>query len=214
MFQLHQTFSWHFFFSLSIPPLLKVLILVLASPVRRGSRPYWPVTILLPSSASYNVSCWSMADGPTCACAVSSATSSTRTLPSPWCTSGLASSVASLLRSEENIRSSRQDLRRSFFTFFDSCVCLGSFCCRRCMISTSSHSTTLCILRSLCWPWGYLTRSFQFCSFFSFLFPFLLSASIQRILLKQIRYVFQNHLHFSHSCTFLVVSNVILTPCE
>lgn len=40
-------------------------------------------------------------------------------------------------------------------------VCPSSLSCRRCMISTSSLSTTLSTPPSPCWPWGYLTRSVQ-----------------------------------------------------
>lgn len=83
--------------------LLQALTSELVSQVRRGSRQSWPVTSPSPSFASFSASCWSMVAGPTSACAASSATSSTRTLPSPWCTSGSASSVVSLPRSENKV---------------------------------------------------------------------------------------------------------------
>lgn len=140
----------------------------LVSQVRRGSRPCCPVTTPSPSSASCSAFCWCMAAGPTYACAVSSATSSTRTLLSPWCTSGSASSVDSLPRLE--IRGHVYTLYQSQESVFGNhnsdyqlfvFACPSPFSCRRCMISTSSHSTTLSTLPSLCWPWGYLTRSVQ-----------------------------------------------------
>lgn len=140
-------------------PLLQVLILELVSQVRRGSRLCWPATTPLLSSASFSGSCWFMAAGPTCACAVSSAISSTRILLSPWCTSGSVSSVASLLRSENRGQGGNKTLRRtrSWKLLIHHLHCLY-FSYRRCMISTSSLSTTLSSRPSLCWPWGSLTK--------------------------------------------------------
>lgn len=43
-----------------------------------------------------------------------------------------------------------------YFYLWNSCVFVFPY--RRCMISTSSLSTTLSTRPSLCWPWGSLTR--------------------------------------------------------
>lgn len=66
----------------SITFLLQLLTSGLVSAARRGCRRSCPVTSHLPSSVTCSACSWSMAGGPTSACASSSNTSSIRILPS------------------------------------------------------------------------------------------------------------------------------------
>lgn len=60
---------------------------------RRGCRPSCPATTPSPSSVTWSASCWCMAAGPTSECASSCVTSSSKTSPLPWSTSGTPSSA-------------------------------------------------------------------------------------------------------------------------
>lgn len=78
--------------------LTQLLTSVLGSADRRGCRLFWPQITPLPSSGTCRGSCWFTDAGLTSACVIFWDISSTRTSPSPWCTSGTVSSAASQLR--------------------------------------------------------------------------------------------------------------------
>lgn len=104
--------------------LTQLLTSVLGSADRRGCRLFWPQITPLPSSGTCRGSCWFTDAGLTSACVIFWDISSTRTSPSPWCTSGTVSSAASQLRWENC-----NEAFKHIWSFF-LCLCWINYACQ------------------------------------------------------------------------------------